>query len=360
MTIDDSGSGIDEGTVLEALPDDVVASLQVRDAWRERLASSSPALEFLVSHLASWPPGSVVRVAFLDGDTGLHGDVAAATEQITDACNLTFDFGLDATGEFRRWSETDTVLAAEIRVSFDQPGFWSLVGTDSSDPTVGPPFGPVGGRPGQRSLNLGGFTRARPADWQGTVRHEFLHAIAFKHEHQNVRGPCEAEFRWEDDDGYVPTQNARGVFVPDSAGRRPGIYTYLAGPPNGWPRAKVDHNLRTTDWPDTVAGMFDPASIMLYRFASFFYRSDPSPCAPSGDGVDLSDADREGLRLLYPDVAAELADIADRGERALAELGARGVPGAEPGRETVPGAGSPYETRAVELINATLDQINRS
>ena len=360
MAIDEAGSGVDGGKVLEALPDDVVASLEVRDAWRERMASSSPALEFLVTHLASWPPGAVVRVAFLDGDASLHRDVAEATEQITGACNLTLDFGLDATGEFRRWSETDTVLAAEIRVSFDQPGFWSLVGADSSDPTVGRPVGPVGGRPGQRSLNLGGFMQVRPSDWQGTVRHEFMHALAFKHEHQNIRGPCEQQFRWEDDEGYVPTQNARGVFVPDSAGRRPGIYTYLAGPPNGWPRAKVDHNLRTTDAPDTVAGSFDSDSIMLYRFESFFYRSAPSPCAPTSSGIDLSDADKEGLSLLYPDVAAALADIANRGELALAELSTTGAPGPEPGRETVPAAASPYAARAVELINATLEQLGRS
>lgn len=360
MAFDETESGVDEGKVLEALPDDLVASLEVRDGWRQEMASTSPALEFLVSHLALWPPGGAVRVAFLGGDARLHHDIAEAAAQITDACNLSFDFGFDAgTGEARRWNETDTTYAAEIRVSFDQPGFWSLVGTDSNDPTVGPPTGPIGGRPGQRSLNLGGFVQSRPPDWKGTVRHEFMHAVAFKHEHQNMRGPCEDQFRWDDEEGYVPTQDARGRFVPDPAGRRPGIYTYLAGPPNKWPRAKVDHNLRTRDTPDTVASSFDAASVMLYRFEPFFYRSVPSSCAPTTDGIDLSPGDTEGLRLLYPDVSEALDDIVKRGEAALAELEAQVAIGRESTAETLPAAESPYHERAAGLINATLDGIGR-
>ena len=67
-----------------------------------------------------------LRVAFLDGSIDLHRDIAEATKQITNACNLELDFGVDEqTGEFRRWTEDVTDHAAEIRVSFDQTGFWS-------------------------------------------------------------------------------------------------------------------------------------------------------------------------------------------------------------------------------------------
>ena len=93
-------------------------------------------------------PGSTVRVAFLDGSDQLHADVAAATTPITDACNLKLDFGAAATGKHRRWTKSDTEYQAEIRVSFDLDGFWSLVGTDSTDETVGGPNDPAGGRPG--------------------------------------------------------------------------------------------------------------------------------------------------------------------------------------------------------------------
>jgi hypothetical protein len=229
-------------------------------------------------------------------------------------------------------------------------GYWSLVGTDSTDETIG--AGPIGGAPGQRSLNLGGFATDRPPDWEGTVRHEFLHALGFHHAHQNLRGPCEAEFRWDDDPGYVPTRNDRGVFVPDTAGRRPGIYTYLAGEPNRWPKAKVDHNLRTEESPDTVAGPFDRASVMLYRFASFFYKTSPSPCAPTTEGIDLSDGDKRGLQLLYPQTAGDLETIGDRARAALTAL----RDGGEGGLESVT-APSPYHARAEELAAAMAEGV---
>ena len=342
------------GGLLEALPEPIVASLEVRDRWRKQLAENTAGLEFIVSDLARWPVGSTVRVAFLDGTPALHADIESAVGQLAPEMNLTLDFGHDpATGSFRSWSETDTVHAAEIRVSFDLPGYWSLVGTDSTDTTVAPGL-PFGGGPGQRSLNLGGYKSSKPQGWEGTVRHEFLHALAFQHEHQNVRGPCEADFRWDDDPGYLPTTNPNGVFVPDAQGRRPGIYTYLAGPPNGWNQQKVDHNLRTANDPAAVAGSFDPASVMLYRFATFFYKSDPSECAPTGNGVDISDGDKRGLRLLYPAAAAAVNALASQAANGMDLLGVmadqgRGDEEAAGGFEA-PAPRSAHVDRLVELL----------
>jgi len=332
------------GEILEALPDPVVAALEVRDAWRRKLAESTAGLEFIVSDLQKWPVGSVVRVAFLDGDSALHADVAGATQQISDAMNLTLDFGYDeAAGTYRRWTTNDTVLQAEIRVSFDMGGYWSLVGMDSTDVTIDPGGGPIGGLPNQRSLNLGGYKVSKPQGWEGTVRHEFMHALAFQHEHQNFRGPCEEDFRWDDDPGYVPTRDARGVFVKDAAGRAPGIYTYLAGPPNNWSKAKVDHNLRTENDPFAVMGPFDPASVMLYRFAPFFYKTSPSACAPTGPGQDLSDGDKRGLALLYPPIADDsVSELAERSQRGLEIVGTEA-----PGE-----ARSVYVDRLIEQLEA--------
>jgi hypothetical protein len=314
------------------------------------MAAASEGLEFLISDVLRWIPGSTIRVAFLDGDDGLHADVATATRQITDACNLTLDFGVDGTGHHRRWSVHDTEYQAEIRISFDLDGYWSLVGTDSTDESVGMTSEPAGGRAGQRSMNLGGFAADRPAGWIGTVRHEFLHALGFEHAHQNLRGPCESDFRWEDDDGYVPTQDSDGVFGPDAAGRFPGIYTYLAGAPNYWARDTVDSNLRAEESDDAVAGPFDRASVMLYRFDSHFYKSDPSPCAPTTDGTELSDGDKRGLRLLYPHTAAELSSLAASADAALTELD-----GDESFLEAAATSHSAYHSRAVALASAMLD-----
>jgi len=298
--------------VLDELPDEVLATMQIRDRWMASLPCDNGALEFLVADLQSWTPGQTLRVAFLSGTPQLHQSIKDATDEIAAATNLTLDFGpADA---FRTWTTSDTEYAAEIRVSFDQKGYFSLLGTDGANPAIGISGSPVGGRPHQRSLNLDGFDHNLPPTWRGTTRHEFLHALAFAHEHQNMRGPCELAFRWEDDPGYQSTAGPNGSFVADSQGRRPGIYTYLSGPPNSWPKAKVDHNLRTNPDSPAVAGPFDAASVMLYRFPALFYRTQPSPCAPSGDGQHLSDGDIRGLRLLYPQHADALAAIGARQE----------------------------------------------
>jgi hypothetical protein len=285
--------------MLEDLPEHVVASMEVRDRFINAIGSGGDlGLEFLVDDVQRWKPGQTVTVAFLGGTVQLCRDIAKATQPITEACNIKLDFGRP--NKLRRWSEKDKQYKADIRVTFDKPGYFSLVGTDSTNTTIGSPAERVGGRPHQCSLNLGGFTSHRPAGWRGTVLHEFLHALAFRHEHQNMRGECQNEFRWEDDEGYQPTTGAGGTFVADKGGRRPGIYTYLAGPPNSWSRTKVDHNLRPHQGQSLTAGAFDRASIMLYRFPAVFYKSNPSPCAPAGSAGALSAGDREGLRHLYP------------------------------------------------------------
>jgi hypothetical protein len=344
--------------VLEALPDEVLASMESRDRWMASLQYDRGGLEFLVADLQSWTPGQAVRVAFLGGSPELHPKIEEATRQVTDNASVTLDF--KDNGSYRTWTTNDTEHAAEIRVSFDQGGYFSLVGTDSVNPSIGMPQSPVGGLPQQRSLNLGGYDVALPQRWQGTVRHEFLHALAFHHEHQNMRGPCEAAFRWEDDPGYQPTKDARGAYIPDAANRRPGIYTYLSGFPNGWSKSKVDHNLRTSaDSPALTAGPFDPASVMLYRFPPLFYRTQPSPCAPTGDGQELSDGDKRALGLLYPEQAEALAAIGERREALLStiESGA-GTEGAGGGLEST-GALPEIASHAAQNLRLSLEELRR-
>ncbi len=323
----------DEDILLDSLPDDVATTIEVRNAKLQELASGGElGLEFVVTDVRRWLPGKVLRIAFLDGDSDLHLDIMSVIQEIAEVCDLVFDLGQTSDGEFRRWTEQDTQHAAEIRVSFDKAGYFSLVGIDSIDANIGTPFSRVGGRPNQASLNLGGFAVQRPATWRGTVLHEFLHALGFHHAHQNMRGPCQASFRWDDDSGYQATQDDRGAFVTDHNGKRPGIYTYLAGFPNYWSRNKVDHNLKTEDDPNVVAGPFDAASTMLYRFPPLFYRTNGSPCAPTGDGQSLSEGDVRGLRLLFPEVGTN-RDTAVANQASILEALASQLPSVSTGAE---------------------------
>ena len=64
-------------------------------------------------------------------------------------------------------------------------------------------------------------------------------------------------------------------------------------------------------------GPFDQASVMLYRFAPFFYKSSPSACAPIGPGTELSDGDKRGLGVLYPGAPEAAQEMAEKSQRGL-------------------------------------------
>jgi hypothetical protein len=51
---------------------------------------------------------------------------------------------------------------------------------------------------------------------------------------------------------------------------------------------------------------------MLYRFPPLFYKNQPSPCAPIGNGQELSAGDIRALQLLYPSTAEAVQDVVDR------------------------------------------------
>ena len=142
-----------------------------------------------------WPNGKTIKVAFKGGSEGLHKQIADAVNEWTNYANLKFDFIDPTTSEYHTWKPSDSAFTADIRVSFDQSGYYSLVGTDSVDSIIS--------RPSEESLNLEGFDQSPPSDWKGVALHEFGHAIGFEHEHQGPNAMC--DFRFDDDPGYVAT-----------------------------------------------------------------------------------------------------------------------------------------------------------
>jgi hypothetical protein len=274
---------------------------------------------FVVPAARRWWVGQTLTIAFNGGDDNLYAQIeqAASVWIQPGFANLKFNFK-DSNGHYRHWTVDDTNRAADIRIAFisdkTNGGYWSVIGRDSIDETL------KGGKPYQPSMNFGGFDKTLPADWAGTVRHEFGHALGFEHEHQSPAAGC--DFRFDNDPGYVKTLDSEGWYTNDGAGRRPGLYTYLGGKENYWLPSEVDFNLKSIPTTSAFAvGPFDKRSIMKYYFdPSMFKAGARSPCFSPSENEDISPQDKLGVSIYYPTDPAVVALVNIQNIQALKEL----------------------------------------
>ncbi len=288
--------------VQEGFPQDEISRLQHRASKLRKgfQAFDTQGVQSVILKSRVWNPQEMaLTVAFLGGSEDLREKIISTVNAWSTAADIRFDFGTP--GAFHEWTRADVTYKASIRIAFDQQGYWSFIGSDSIDPSVA--------GPAQASMNFQGFSQGLPDDWQGVILHEFGHAIGFEHEHQSPGSNCNAEFRYQDDPGYVATKDMYGSFVPDSQGRRPGIYTVLGGPPNDWTSQQVDFNLRQlANTSDLRFSAFDVKSIMMYSFQSWmFVNGDQSSCYTPENQI-LSQQDQRAALEVYPrDVNAAIS-----------------------------------------------------
>ncbi len=219
---------------------------------------------------AMWPKtGRRLRVSFLDGDPAVQARIPTYAEVWTTYANITFDFGSDPD--------------AEIRISFQDPGSWSWIGTQGLSIAKNEP-----------TMNFGWLTPTTGDDeYSRVVTHEFGHAMGCIHEHQN---PV-AGIPWN----------------------KPAVYGYYEGPPNNWSKQEVDTNLfERYSTTLTQFSSFDPASIMEYPIPTQFTNGQ----LVIGMNKELSAMDKSFIAGQYPLAPPSEPELSVDGAAVSASIGA--------------------------------------
>jgi len=238
----------------------------------------------------AWKKQRVITVAFYGGSDDLYQLIEqTASEWTALGGQLSFSFK-DNAGAYHRWTPDDKSPVANIRIAFDNTGYWSLLGVlaknvDPGDPTMNFEGFPVDLKKYFRGQNA--------AEWRisyehTTIIHEFGHAIGLSHEHFNPQ--CQKDLKMDT------------------------IITYLMGPPNNWSQEQARFNMDAQYYAEILAKQAGPlesklinssttdqSSVMLYVFPVNFYKSGgASVCKPIGDhGQDWPTTLSEGDKQFY-------------------------------------------------------------
>lgn len=219
-----------------------------------------------------WDNGRELRVHFMDGDPDVQARLQPFAQQWSEHANIRFQFVNDPD--------------AEIRISFQQQGSWSYLGTDALSIPKNQP-----------TMNFGWLTRNTADDeYSRVVIHEFGHALGCYHEHSNPT----ADIPWN----------------------KEAVYAYYEGPPNNWSRADVDHNLfRRYASGISQFSQFDDKSIMLYSIPERFVTD---PARAVGWNQVLSDTDKSFIGTMYPRVVKRATELQVNARSRLESIGEHG------------------------------------
>ena len=208
-----------------------------------------PELKIAIVNPKKWTTGRTLKVSFLDGDPFVKEKVRNIAKEWESIANVKLDFIDEKNGD--------------IRIAFKLGnGSWSALGRDAVARPLNIP-----------TMNYGWLTpETEDREYRRVVLHEFGHALACIHEHQNP----DANIQWN----------------------KEKVYEYFMGNPNNWSKEEVDHNIFDR-YSKTITNFsdYDDRSIMIYNLPAQFTLNNQ----PVGKfNTELSENDKTFTQMWYP------------------------------------------------------------
>jgi len=276
FSISTTAENLPEQEILEVIPDHLAY------LYTPETIIGGETAHQLVANERRWENGRKLRVCFYNANPVVVKLIRTVASEWNEFSGVMFDFGPD-----NSWFNCmhPKVGLPEIRVGFSERGYWSYLGSDSE--RYGNERAP--------SMNFDSFNRIynefkhtpeevvkkAKLSHKATIRHEFGHALALLHEHQNPKLNCYNEINWTG----------------------PGnIYDTFGGDPNYWTKEQIDRNLGfigKTD-PDYVAIEPDPKSVMMYSLPEKIFKNGANSKCVVPINHDISEKDKLIVSSIYP------------------------------------------------------------